>query len=119
VFHASATPEGLATAVAAAGDEATIVELSWYGDRAVAAALGGAFHSRRLRLLASQVGGVAPSMRARWPHRRRLAKAIALLADPRLDVLLEPDVSFEHLPAALPALLGPGGAALCQVVAYS
>lgn len=119
VFHASATPEGLATAVAAAGDEATIVELSWYGDRAIAVALGGAFHSRRLRLVASQVGSVAPSMRPRWPHRRRLARAIALLADPRLDVLLEPDVAFEDLPAALPALLGPGGAALCQVVAYA
>ncbi len=118
VFHASATPEGLATALAAAGGEATIVELSWYGDRAVPAALGGAFHSRRLRLVASQVGSVAPSMRPRWPHRRRLAQAIALLADPRLDVLLEPDVPFEDLPAALPALLGPGGAALCQVVAY-
>jgi len=119
VFHASATPEGLATAVAAAGDEATIVELSWYGDRAVMAALGGAFHSRRLRLIASQVGGVAPSMRARWPHRRRLAQAMALLVDARLDALLEPDVPFEDLPAALPALLGPGGAAMCQVVAYS
>ncbi|HKU96894.1 MAG TPA: zinc-binding alcohol dehydrogenase [Vineibacter sp.] len=119
VFHASATPEGLATALAAAGNEATIVELSWYGDRAVTAALGGAFHSRRLRLVASQVGSVAPSMRARWPHRRRLAQAIALLTDPRLDVLLDPDVPFEDLPAALPALLGPGGVALCQVVAYS
>jgi threonine dehydrogenase-like Zn-dependent dehydrogenase len=119
VFHASATPEGLATALAAAGDEATIVELSWYGDRTIPAGLGGAFHSRRLRLLASQVGSVAPSMRPRWPHRRRLAQAIALLMDPRLDVLLEPDVSFEDLPAALPALLGPGGSAMCQVVAYS
>jgi hypothetical protein len=57
-------------------------------------------------------------MRARWPHRRRLAKAVELLTDPRLDILLEPDVAFEDLPAALPALLGPGGAALCQVVAY-
>jgi NADPH:quinone reductase-like Zn-dependent oxidoreductase len=119
VFHASATPEGLATALTAAGDEGTVVELSWYGDRAVTAAFGGAFHSRRLRLLASQVGSVAPAMRARWPHRRRLAKAIALLIDPRLDSVLEPDVSFEDLPTALPALLGPGSAAMCQVVAYS
>jgi hypothetical protein len=58
-------------------------------------------------------------MRARWPHRRRLAKAIALLIDPRLDSVLEPDVSFEDLPTALPALLGPGSATMCQVVAYS
>ena len=35
VVHASASAEGLATALAAAGEEATIVEASWYGDRAV------------------------------------------------------------------------------------
>ena len=34
--------------------------------------LGGAFHSRRLKLISSQVGQVAPSHRARWTHRRRL-----------------------------------------------
>jgi hypothetical protein len=28
-------------------------------------------------------------------------------------------VSFEDLPTALPTLLGPGGAAMCQVVSYS
>jgi hypothetical protein len=30
VFHASATAGGLATAIACAGEEATVVELSWY-----------------------------------------------------------------------------------------
>jgi threonine dehydrogenase-like Zn-dependent dehydrogenase len=118
VFHASASADGLASAIAAAGDEATVVELSWYGTHAITVPLGGAFHSRRLRLAASQVGRVAPAMRARWPHRRRLAAAIALLADPRLDVLLEPDIAFNDLPQRLPGLLSPGGAALCQVIAY-
>src|SRR5690606_13523289 len=60
VFQASASPGGLATALGCAGDEATVVELSWYGDRAVTADFGGAFHSRRLRLVSSQVGSVAP-----------------------------------------------------------
>ena len=32
VFHASATAAGLATAIACAGEESTIVELSWYGE---------------------------------------------------------------------------------------
>src|SRR5215475_3096779 len=31
VFHASATAAGLATAIACAGEESSIVELSWYG----------------------------------------------------------------------------------------
>jgi threonine dehydrogenase-like Zn-dependent dehydrogenase len=118
VFHASASQAGLATALAAAGDEAAIVEMSWYGDRAVSVPLGGAFHGARLRLIGSQVGRVAPAMRARWSYGRRLGKALALLADQRLDALLEPDLAFERLPDALAGLLGPGAAALCQVVAY-
>ena len=68
VFHASATPAGLATALRLAGDEATVIELSWYGATEVTAPLGQAFHSRRLRLISSQVGQVAPSHRPRWSH---------------------------------------------------
>src|SRR5262249_6919272 len=72
VFHASASAAGLGTALRLAGEEASIVELSWYGSGEVAAPLGEAFHSRRLRLISSQVGKVAPSHRARWSHGRRL-----------------------------------------------
>jgi len=71
VFHASATPAGLATALAIAGDEATIVEMSWYGEGDVAVPLGEAFHSRRLKLISSQVGEIAPSHRPRWTRSRR------------------------------------------------
>ena len=102
-----------------AGDEATILELSWYGSAAVPAPLGGAFHSRRLKLIASQVGKVAPSHRREWTHRRRLEQALSLLADDRLDVLLEPPLAFEDLPAHLPRLLGAGSGILCQLIDYS
>jgi hypothetical protein len=118
VFHASARGAGLATALALARDEVTILELSWYGDTPVAVPLGGAFHSRRLRLVASQVGKVAPSHRRDWSPRRRLEQAIGLLADARLDVLLEPPIAFADLPARLPAVLAPGSSTLCQVIAY-
>lgn len=119
VFHASASDAGLATSLSLARDEATIVELSWYGDRPVSVPLGGAFHSRRLRLVASQVGMVAPSHRREWTHRRRLEHALALLADPRLDVLLEPAIGFDDLPGALPRILAPGSATLCQRIDYT
>ncbi|CAN0482159.1 unnamed protein product, partial [Phaeothamnion confervicola] len=46
VFHTSAREPGLATAIAAAGFEATIVEMSWYGDKHIAVPLGGPFHSQ-------------------------------------------------------------------------
>jgi hypothetical protein len=119
VIHASGTAEGLATALSLAGFEATVIELSWYGDAQVPVPLGGAFHSRRLRLVSSQVGHVAPSHRASWTHHRRLAEAVALLADTRLDALLAPAVAFGDLPARLPDILNPKSGVLCQLVAYS
>src|SRR4051812_49799917 len=51
VIHASASAAGLACALACAGDEATVLELSWYGRGDVAAPLGQSFHSRRLKLV--------------------------------------------------------------------
>jgi threonine dehydrogenase-like Zn-dependent dehydrogenase len=119
VFHSSASAAGLATALDIAGDEATIVELSWYGAGNVAVPLGGAFHSRRLKIVSSQVGKVAPSRRGTFSHRQRLDAAIKLLADPRLDALLAPAVPFEDLPARLADILKPGSGVLCQLIRYS
>ncbi len=118
VFHASAAAAGLATALRLAGEEATVVELSWYGEGDIAAPFGEAFHSQRLRLVSSQVGKVAPSHRPRWSHGRRLASALALLADQALDVLLAPAIAFEDLPSRLPAVFGTQTGAVCQVICY-
>lgn len=118
VVHASGTAAGLATALDLAGDEATVLEMSWYGADKVAVPLGGAFHSRRLRLVSSQVGRVAPSHRARWTSARRLAAALDLLADARLDALLAPAIKFHDLPARLPDILSAESGVLCQVVTY-
>ena len=118
VFHASGTPQGLSAAIALAGNEASIVELSWYGEGEVPVSLGGAFHSRRLKLISSQVGQVASSHRPRWTHRRRLEAAISLLSDPALDVLIAPAIRFEDLPKRLPDVLKAGSGILCQRVDY-
>jgi hypothetical protein len=118
VIHASASPAGLATALRLAGNEATVLELSWYGTGEVAVPLGEAFHSRRLRLISSQVGQVAASHRPRWSHARRMEAALALLADPALDVLIAPAIDFDGLPAALPEILSGRDGVLCQLVRY-
>jgi len=118
VFHASAAAEGLALCLELAGREATIVELSWYGERKPAVPLGGAFHSQRLRILASQVGEVAPSRRPRWRHARRLAKALELLADARFDALITEEIAFTDLPAALPRLLAAGAPGVATAIRY-
>jgi len=118
VVHASGNAAGLGTALALAGEEATVLEMSWYGDAQVAAPLGGAFHSRRLRLISSQVGRIAPSHRSRWSYGRRLAAALDLLADPRLDALLAPPIPFQDLARHLPVILAPGSGVLCQPIIY-
>ena len=118
VIHASGTAEGLATALDLAGFEAKVVELSWYGDRAVAVPLGEAFHSRRLRLVSSQVGAIATAQRARWDRRRRLALALDLLTDTRFDVLLAPAVPFAHLPEVMAELAAQRSKIMCQVIKY-
>ncbi|MBR3189273.1 MAG: zinc-binding alcohol dehydrogenase [Bosea sp.] len=116
VFHASASAAGLATAIGAAGFEARIVELSWYGEGSVAAPLGGAFHARRLQLISSQVGQVSPSRRARFDYARRMQAALALLADEWLDALITDEIAFTDAPARLPALFA--GAGLTAVLRY-
>jgi threonine dehydrogenase-like Zn-dependent dehydrogenase len=118
VFHASASSAGLNTAIACAGLEATIVEMSWYGSKPVQAELGGAFHSRRLKLVSSQVSLVSPGRRARWDYRRRLEAALRLLAEPALDALVEEEIDFDDAPRRLPQVFGPGAHGLAPVIRY-
>lgn len=118
VFHTSASEAGLQLAMACAGFEGRIVEMSWYGNRQVSLPLGEDFHSQRLQIISSQVGHVAPSHRARWSHRRRLEKAIELLDDPRLDAVITEEVAFDDLPRALPRLLAPDAPGLATAIRY-
>jgi threonine dehydrogenase-like Zn-dependent dehydrogenase len=118
VLHASGAPQGLATALDLAGFEAKIVELSWYGDQTVALPLGEAFHSRRLRLISSQVGALPSAQRARWNRHRRLALALDLLTDPRFDALLAPPAPFSELPAVMAELTLRPTKIMCQIISY-
>ena len=121
VIHASASAEGLRLALRCAAMEARILEASWFGDAEIGLPLGEAFHARRLRLLSTQVGQVSPAMRGRRTHAERLALALSLLDDPRLDALCGPVLPFADLPQALPGLLEPPpgqDAPLCPVVVY-
>ena len=118
VFHTSVSAAGLNLAIDCAGFEATVVELSWYGDRDVPARLGGAFHSQRLKLLSSQVGNVAASRRPRWDYARRMSAAMHLLDDPRLDALVTEQIRFEAAETELPRILAPGATGLAPVIAY-
>lgn len=117
-FHSSASAGGIEAALAALRFEGEVIELSWYGDRPVAVPLGAAFHAQRLAIRSSQVGHVARSRRATTTHRTRLARALGLLDDPRLDAFVTDEVSFGDLPARLDGLLRPGAAGIATRVNY-
>ncbi len=118
VFHASANPKGLATALDCAGFEGTVVEVSWFGDREVTVPLGRAFHSGRLKLVSSQVGQVATVRRSRWDYARRMRKAMQLLGDPALDALIGEEITFTDAPEKLPAVFHDSAAGLAPVIRY-
>jgi len=118
VFHASATANGLQSAIDAAAMEARIIEVSWYGAKEVGIGLGGAFHSKRLQIISSQVGHIAPKQRPRWSFQRRLAKAVTLLDDAALDALIPADIPFHEAERHLPAVFSDDAAALPPVIRY-
>ncbi len=115
LVHATGTASGLATALRCAAFEARIIESSWFGTAAPSVPLGEDFHARRLRLVASQVGSVAPAMRGRRSPAQRLALALDLLRDACFDELLEPPTPFAQAASRYPALLARG---LCHCFTY-
>jgi threonine dehydrogenase-like Zn-dependent dehydrogenase len=117
VLHASGSEAGLALALRLAAFEATVCELSWYGKRQVALALGEGFHSKRLVLKSSQVGAIAATRRGRWDYRRRMRLALSLLSAPALDRLINSEGSFESLPDTMAQLVrGPGEVIMHRVI---
>jgi len=118
VVHTSATAAGLSTALQSAGDGTAVVEMSWYGATAVQVPLGADFHSRRLRLVSSQVGTIPVERQARWTYRRRLETALSLLDDPVLDCLISHRIPFGSLPKRLPEVLNKASDVLAAVVIY-
>ncbi len=117
VIHTSASAAGLATALGCAGMEAVVVEASWHGAGETPVALGGAFHSKRLRLISSQVGSVPPARAPRWTYRRRLETALGLLRDPALEGLISGESGFDDLPKSYGAVLAAPGT-LCHRIRY-
>ena len=118
VIHASGSPAGLDLAFHLAAFEATVVEMSWYGNRPVSVALGEAFHSQRLTLKSSQVGSVPPARSPRWDTRRRMQLALSLLQHAELDALITAESDFESLPGVMADLAAERVDALCHRVRY-
>ena len=119
IFNTSSSGAGLQSAIDISAFEAHIIEMSWYGNQPVTLNLGGAFHSKRLSIISSQVGHVSPHKRNTTSHAQRMAKAISYLDDPKLDNLLQEPIAFKNLPSHLHEIFNTQADALCQVVKYN
>jgi threonine dehydrogenase-like Zn-dependent dehydrogenase len=118
VVHTSATGAGLQLSLGLLAAEGSVIDLSWYGDTRVELSLGGAFHSSRLAVRASQVGAVSPARRGRRTAADRLALALDLLRDPAFDCLLSGPTPFCALPELMAGLNAGTVPGLCHTVDY-
>ena len=118
VIHASATSAGLQRSIDLLAPEGTVIDLSWYGDEEVRLSLGGAFHSSRLGIRASQVGTISPARSGRRTTADRLRMALELLRDPAFDALITGQARFCELPDVMARLADGRLSAICHTVAY-
>jgi threonine dehydrogenase-like Zn-dependent dehydrogenase len=117
-FHTSASSAGLQHSIEMLRVEGTVIDLSWYGDSEVTLSLGGAFHSRRLSVRASQVGMISPARRGTRTTAERLALALDLLRDPAFDSLITGECRLDELPTVMSMLASGSLPALCHTVRY-
>lgn len=118
VYHASSTEAGLAGALSRLGDEAELVELSWFGSRDPAVPLGADFHARRLRITASQVSAIGAARRNRRNHAERMELVLRSLRDPVFDALISGDSPFSDLPEVIRDLADGALPTLCRAIRY-
>lgn len=117
LVNASASGDALEMALDLAGYEARVVEASWYGEREVSIPLGRTFHSRRLSIISSQVGGIPSKRSSRWTYRRRMEKALDLLVDDRLDALISGETPFGEIQETYSKVLSDPNT-LCHRINY-
>ena len=74
-----------------------IIEASWYGEKVGKLNLGNEFHSKRLRIISSQVSNIPLHMQKKHNYKSRLKIAIDALADDKLLLLINRTSKFENL----------------------
>ena len=113
--EASGNALALQQAIDGVAAEGTVVVCSWYGGKPVTLDLGGNFHRGRLRIVSSQVGGIAPALSPRWDRERRILAATELLSELVLADLITHRIPFTHAAEAYD-LLDRGSDDTVQVV---
>lgn len=117
-FDTSGTAAGLQTAIDSVGVEGRVIAVSWFGAEPARLDLGGAFHSRRKRIVGSQVSRIPSALRPRWDIRRRTELVFRLLERPDFDLHVGPAVPFADLPGTYKSLIGRSAEGLSPLIIY-
>ena len=117
-FHTSGSAAGLQTSIDAVGPAGKIIELSWYGNRAVSVRLGESFHRQRKRIIGSQVSSLPASHLVRWDFRRRKEVVFELLRDDAFDAYITEVVLLSQTPNLFDRIRQGDRSPLGQAVQY-
>ena len=99
-IEATGAPSALQAAIKAAGQEGTVVVLSFFGTRKVPLILSPEFHYGRLRLISSQVSLLGSGLQPRWTRERRNGAAFDLLRSDWLVTPVSHEMPFSRAPEA-------------------
>ena len=77
--------------------EGKFIEASWYGDKKGQIKLGGNFHSKRLKIIGSQVSKIPKHISKRFNYKTRLNMAINALSSDKLLKLVNTESNFHNL----------------------
>jgi threonine dehydrogenase-like Zn-dependent dehydrogenase len=93
-FNCTANETALQYCIDHVGEEGSVIELSWYGDKKVSLSLGESFHTMRKKIISSQVSSIPKAKRASWNYENRKQLAFSYLNDAFFDELITNEIPF-------------------------
>ncbi len=118
-FEVSGAPTALNQAISVTGFGGRVVIGSWYGKKPLQLNLGAEFHRSRIRLLASQVSTIDPSLSGRWDKERRYHIVWDLLRQIQPERWISHRFAFQEASQAYALLDERPGEAIQVIVLYA
>ncbi|MEL6989426.1 MAG: zinc-binding alcohol dehydrogenase, partial [Bacteroidota bacterium] len=98
-FNCTAHEDALQICIDHSAYESKIIELSWYGIKAVNVNIGMDFHIKRKQIISSQVSHIPSFKSARWDYKRRKALAYHFTQTLDLAFLQKHIIPFKESPS--------------------
>ena len=118
-FHTTGNEQALQICLDSLAFEGKLIELSWYGNRAISLHLGATFHQQRKQIISSQVGSIPSARSGRWDFKRRKQVVFELLKNPLYDQLPKEIWAFAQTPILFEKIRqNPQSLPIINLIAY-